>query len=275
MTPIMIVAVQPGDLDDDDARPLGVGLRRQPELEPQVDDRNHLAAQVDHALDVRRHLRHRGDVHQLDDLAHLEHRQAVLLAAEREGQVLAGRSPFSCRGDRSCRPSSSCSIARAPVCVNPGCVPCYAARTEDRFSRPIDAAARRGSARRGRRRGSRRRPRRRTLAKVSPSDLITTSCLPTSSSTTSADLAAVVFDDHDGGVGDVRLRAGDAEDVGQPQQRHQLVAHLDHARGAVHVVDLRRRRPQRLAHREGRQHEALLGRPPGSGRRGWPASAAA
>ena len=43
-------------------------------------------------LTCARHLRHLGDVHHLDDLAHLEHGQAVFLVGEREGQILAGQS---------------------------------------------------------------------------------------------------------------------------------------------------------------------------------------
>jgi len=77
------------DVHHDDARALGVLRRGEPELAPKVDDGNHLAAQVDHAQHVRRHLRHLRDVHHFDDLAHLEHGHAVLLVAERERQELA------------------------------------------------------------------------------------------------------------------------------------------------------------------------------------------
>ena len=52
-------------------------------------------------------------------------------------------------------------------------------------------------------------------------------------------------------------RAGDAEQLAQMQQRNQPVAHLHHARPALHGVHLLGQRPQRLADREGRHHEAL------------------
>ncbi|HEV8392639.1 MAG TPA: hypothetical protein VGQ37_00135 [Vicinamibacterales bacterium] len=77
-------------LHDDDARPSGHG-RLETELEAEIDDGNHAAAQVDHPFDVGRHLRHLRNLHHLDDFAYPQDRQRVFLVAEREGQILAGR----------------------------------------------------------------------------------------------------------------------------------------------------------------------------------------
>src|SRR4029079_19298157 len=77
-------------VDDDDAGAGGDVTRSKPELETQIDHRDDLAAQVQDTLDVRRYLRHLGDVHHLDDLAYAEDRQPVFLVGEREGQILPG-----------------------------------------------------------------------------------------------------------------------------------------------------------------------------------------
>ena len=55
----------------------------------EIDQRNHFATEVDDALDVLRHVRHGRNRAEADDLAHLQHRDAVRLLAKRERQVFA------------------------------------------------------------------------------------------------------------------------------------------------------------------------------------------
>ena len=63
-----------------------------PELEPEVHDRDHLAAQVDDAADELAGARDAGDLHQADDLPHLQDLEAVLLLRQLEGHVLPGQA---------------------------------------------------------------------------------------------------------------------------------------------------------------------------------------
>jgi len=60
------------DLDDNDAGLLGPGGLWHAELGSQVDDRDHLPTQVDHAADIHRRSRDGGDVHEADDFADFE-----------------------------------------------------------------------------------------------------------------------------------------------------------------------------------------------------------
>ena len=77
------------DLDDDDASPVGQ-LGREAEFHPQVDDRDDPPAQVDHALDECRGLRHRRDFLQADNLANLEDADAESFVPDDNGQKFAG-----------------------------------------------------------------------------------------------------------------------------------------------------------------------------------------
>ena len=131
-------------------------------------------------------------------------------------------------GAVSARPTYAAAARRAPSSSNPH--------------------ARRESGRCGRRRESRRRRRRARSANASPSDLITTSCLPSSSSTTQRHAArpsssmTTTVASH--GSGTAPAMPNSSPSV---HQRHQRVAHLHHARRALHRVHLLRLRPQRFA----------------------------
>jgi hypothetical protein len=76
--------------DDDDAGLDGAGAAFHAELQPQVDDRDDLPAQIDDAAHERGRPRHRRDGQEPDDLLHFQDADAVLLGFEEERQVLAG-----------------------------------------------------------------------------------------------------------------------------------------------------------------------------------------
>ena len=82
----------PARADDDDAGLCGHFGLGHVEFPSQVDDRNDLAAQVDDATDIGRHLRHGRDGNIADDLAHLQHLHAVGLALQGEREVFAGKA---------------------------------------------------------------------------------------------------------------------------------------------------------------------------------------
>ncbi len=82
------------DLDDDDARALRHLARRQTEADGQVHHGNDASAEVDDAADEGRRARDPGDRVVLQDLAHREDGDAVLLAGHGEGEVLGQIGSF-------------------------------------------------------------------------------------------------------------------------------------------------------------------------------------
>ena len=76
-------------LGDDYAGSLGIFRGRNAEFEAQIDDGNHFAPQIDHSLDVRRRLRHRGDILNAHDFADLQNANSEFLAGKMEGQIFA------------------------------------------------------------------------------------------------------------------------------------------------------------------------------------------
>ena len=223
-------------------------------------------------LHVIRHLRHRGDVHHLDDLAHLQHRQAVLLVAR-------ARTSGTCPPRRVSRRRSSSALRVAIASMPSSYVPLRGLlpRAPSRVHRSrCPCASRISPMRPSPRMAPPAMPR--TLANVSPSDLIDDFLL-----------AEQLVDDerrrggpsssmhHDGALASDPSRApAIAEQVAEPQQRHAAVAHLNHAAARpARVCTCARQRPQRLADRERRDDEALARRRHAAGRRESPASAAA
>ena len=87
------------DLYDDDTGALGK-LSLEAEFDAQVDDGDHAASQVDHALHEFRHLRNRGDLLHANDFTNLQNGDAVGLVVEGYRQVLAGILGVDGGGDR-------------------------------------------------------------------------------------------------------------------------------------------------------------------------------
>lgn len=78
-------------LNDDNAGTLrGFGFS-QTEAKAEVEDGNDFTPEINDPFDVLRHSGNGGDIEETDNLANFEHLDAVGFAAEREGEVFAGR----------------------------------------------------------------------------------------------------------------------------------------------------------------------------------------
>jgi hypothetical protein len=216
------------DLDDDDAC---VGVGRWPvhaEHHPQVGEGHDAAAHVDEAADEGPGVRHFGDRHDVENLAHAAGLDGEDLVLEPQRQHLHGRPLWRCA---LMRPSPCCCRPEA-VLELPG--------------RSSPGGSGRGSGRRCRRRGS-SPPRRCSMSACSlESDLMTVWLLPMIWSTTSPTRNLARGDDHHLLV---RVgRVGRAEQLPQPQERHQRAADVEE----VAALGLRSRRM--------RQFDAFLDR---------------
>jgi len=77
------------DLDHNDTGALIIVDRFHPEAQAEVNDRDDLAAQVDHPLNELGCLGDRRDAHHADDFLDLQNTDAIFLPVERKSQVLA------------------------------------------------------------------------------------------------------------------------------------------------------------------------------------------
>jgi len=75
------------ELDNDDAGAIVVFCLGELELGAQVEDGNHCTSQIDHTLDVGRHLGHRGDRAKSDNFPDVKNGDAIGLISEPEGEV--------------------------------------------------------------------------------------------------------------------------------------------------------------------------------------------
>src|SRR5690606_20887255 len=79
----------PGNLDHDDAGPLGIRHGIQVEFAAQLDYGDYLAPEVEHAAHEGRGFRNAGHRHHADDFLHLEYFDSENLLSKLEGEVLA------------------------------------------------------------------------------------------------------------------------------------------------------------------------------------------